>query len=172
MSAKTKVPGWNYDKNGNMSKYVGASMIGLHITGIINKIVDCYIDYEGLFIIHAKEELEDSILFSNKNYQSDYTTDEGHIILYKIPEKYQDDLIKFIDGKYSKLSEELIAALFKYSGLVSNSYLYYAIRKNPALKEELEEYYNCDIPPKAEYLSKPAERNFKSLADFFKNEIE
>jgi hypothetical protein len=172
MSVKQKVPGWNYEKNGNLSMYVGMSMIELPVRVVKDHVIDCYIDYEGLFIIHLKDELQNSSLFSNKHYQSDFTTDQGHIILYKIPDNCQDDLMKFIEGKYSKFSEDFIAKLYKYSGLVPNSYLFYAIRKNEILKQELEEYYDCEIPPKAEYLSKPSERNFKSFKDFFEDEIE
>lgn len=172
MSVSGKPPGWDYEKRGNMSKYIGMSMVGLHVKSIDDKIIDCYIDYEGLLIIHAKQELEDSILFSNKNYQSDYTTDEGHIILYKIPDKYQDDLIRFIEGKYSKFSKEFIGELYNYSGLQHNQILFYTIRKEQIWKDQLEEYYGCEIPGTAELLSKPTERNFKSFSDFFKDEIE
>lgn len=172
MSVTQNAPGWDYEKRRNLSIYVGMSMVGLHVKPMFNKIIDCYIDYEGLLIIHAENELEDPHLFSNKNYQSDYTTEQGHIILYKIPDKYQDDLVKFIQGKYSKFSEELIADLYKYSGLENNQLLFYTIRKQPIWKEQLEEFYGCEIPSTAELLSKPSERNFKSFNEFFTDELE
>ena len=172
MSDKKSPPGWSYEKRKNLSIYVGLGMIEIHEPLIHNKIVDCYFDYKGFFIVHLIEESDEQQLFKNKHYHSDYTTNEGHIILYKIPDYFQKDLLHFIEGRYSKFSDKLRSNMYRYSGLQYHNILFYTITKEELWREELEKYYGCEIPYSSELLSKPADRNFKSLDDFFKDELE
>lgn len=46
-------------------------------------------------------------VFRNENFLENYSLDEFEIMIYKIPEKYKNDLELFKQGKYSEFSKEI-----------------------------------------------------------------
>jgi hypothetical protein len=113
-------------------------------------------------------------------FLEDYDSGYGYVILvYKFPDKYQNELKLFFEGKYSKFSREykslfpeVITVKDEYGYDATNHSLYFHIfEKTQAMKNYLEEKYNVELDADMEYYSIPnMDRETFNIEKFIKQE--
>lgn len=99
-----------------------------------------------LFLILNPDNKFNSLLESVRRI-SFYHDDKGfidkdlHVIVLKLPSKYQNTINKFVEGKYSQLySKSDVVKLFR-----TNSHQYHVLLKSKDLKEQLERDLNIKL---------------------------
>lgn len=101
-------------------------------------------------------------------FKADFDIEGKFAIAFTIPEEYEEDFTKFLDGKYSQMSPEAKEIIKYSSGLRYNipdparpgnvicDDKLLALDRHPQLRANLERSLNCVIPDDVELLSKPS----------------
>ena len=77
------------------------------------------------------------------------------LFVFNVPDKFKDDYVKFIKGKYSRLSPELKENIFKFHGVDPDSSIGQILYKSGKRKLRLEESLKTQLPKNAELLDIP-----------------
>jgi len=163
---------WSYDAKGNIARYIFLPMLNIPLKTYEDKLIDVYVGYKHEIYLYLKEEVFDDKLFKHTQYQSDFITEQGHLIIFTVPPRFKKDYDHFINGRFSKFSSTLFSIIQELSNLSSNNKLLLAIRKADIFKKLIEEQLDCELSDEAEYLEPPIKRNFAIMEDFFKDELE
>jgi hypothetical protein len=147
----------------NKSKFVAES-----------NFVDSFLSLDGKSIY---VKVVDVIFFVSRillheQYEAMWKDTNGkQYIEYTIPDKWHADVQTFIDGKYSKLSEDAKEMIIAYSGLqyrkrresdnvpITDIRLL-SLERSSVVRDLWEEHYNVYLTADAELLSKPDKRSF------------
>lgn len=107
------------------------------------------------------------LLENHANYRFDFEHEGEILVVFEIPEKYYATVAKFMDGKYSKFSDDVKTIIKNRAGLRWNVPLeggktvcakeLLALDKDKALRDKLEEQLQVRIPNDAELMSVPNE---------------
>lgn len=107
----------------NKSRYFVLPVLGVNINSFTH-LVNVYIgDYthpeyvDCLFVLYNKQE---DRLKSIDNYKDSYEIDGKYMYVYEIPDKYLEDVKKFINGDYSQFSPEYKTKIVKHVPLSTN----------------------------------------------------
>jgi len=164
---------WNYSKTGTIATYVFMPILKLHVKKYEDTLIDVYCSFKDEIYLLFKQEQTNSELLKHPYYKTDFTLDnDEHLIVYTIPKEHHQNYLFFMSGSYSKFTPELKALIETYSGLKSNNILICAINKREVLKKVLQKELNCVIDDDQELMSAPSNENYRSLEDFFKEELE
>jgi hypothetical protein len=75
--------------------------------------------------------------------------------MFKIPLKFNADVLSFVEGRYSKFSKALIDRIRRFHGTESSKPMLEIIRKDKDLKANMERYLGMELPATSELASKP-----------------
>lgn len=75
--------------------------------------------------------------------------------IFKIPLKFNEDVVSFIEGKYSKFSKALINHIRRFHGAEGSKPLLDIIKRSKSLRRNLEDYLGLELPANSELASKP-----------------
>ena len=116
-------------------------MFDINFKSISDHFNNCYLSYNSLsfdlpiLILNLNKKIELNI---DKNIIIDEIEDvDNYIFILKIPEDFYNDYELLLNGKYSKISKELLKRIENYWG--KNSQPYKVIIKDPSRKQWLEE---------------------------------
>lgn len=136
----------------NKSVYFLLPMIGLSVgvnmsalAGLINTYIGVHGDKMN-FTIYILMKNYNSKVKSIKGFVREFEVVEGVMYEIKIPEKYEEDYLKFIAGKYSELSNDYKAQIY---GLLTKPYrdtnVYKVLNKAADAKKILEDRIGMSI---------------------------
>jgi hypothetical protein len=81
---------------------------------------------------------------------------KNHVVyIFLIPPGFAEDIVSFIEGKYSKFSKALRKQIQKFHGTDDSKPLYEIITRNKLLKKDMEKYLGVKLPANSELASKP-----------------
>ena len=75
--------------------------------------------------------------------------------IFKIPLDFKEDVVSFVEGKYSKFSEALKGRIRKFHGNENSKPMIDVINQNKSLRKEIEKYLGMRLPDDSELASKP-----------------
>lgn len=108
-----------------------------------------------IFVNTSKyDDLLTKVEYFNQYYQlEDYT----YMFVYDIPEEFEEDYIKFYDGKYSLLSDRAKELICSFSPVrpMQNSMVYKVLFRTKDQRERIEELIGETLHPDAEVCSIP-----------------
>lgn len=131
------------------------------------RLLNCYVEDNYKFLrLKYRFSTIDSFIELDRNlkthplYRSSVQYDIYSIIyIFRIPDRFQEDVIKVLDGKYSKLSPALKKAIIKSASSFQADFFNRVLSRDEELKKHLEKDLNVTIPNDIELDSKP----FKQL---------
>lgn len=101
-------------------------------------------------------KLLESIIFENKNFIKTYEpNNQFTIYIFEIPKQYHQDIQRFLEGKYSQISQNGKKAIVKFHELKERSSLVQILTKDSKLREQLEEDLGVPIPESMDLLDTP-----------------
>lgn len=107
---------------------------------------------KALFVVYSPNNEFNSILNKYRKfigYLADYDYNEYHVIVFRLPSKYNNAIHYFLNGEYSKLYDpEDIEKLF-------TSNIKGILKKDPVYRKRLEEFLDVTINDNAELDDKP-----------------
>ena len=77
------------------------------------------------------------------------------LYLFEVPKYYQEDFNKFLEGRYSEMTEDYKLKILDFHGVDFDSSIGHILFKDEARKQELEELLDIDLPEDAELYSIP-----------------
>lgn len=156
------------ERSVNLCTYYLLPLIGLnrHTFGKPENFINCYIADDRKHLVVELTEFPLS-LENHANYKFDFEHEGAILVVFEMPVQYLPTVIKFMEGKYSKFSDEVKSIIKKKSGLRWNVPLeggktvsakeLLALDRDRVLREKLEEQLNIHIPIDAELMSSPYE---------------
>jgi len=79
-----------------------------------------------------------------------------HVVYtFKIPLQFKEDVVSFVEGKYSKFSKALKGRIRKFYGRQDSEPMIDVIDRNTDLKEQMEKYIGINLPEDSELASRP-----------------
>jgi hypothetical protein len=143
-------------------------------------IVNAYLTTDGKKIIMqviSKQLLSIVVGPMHPNYVGEYTAENTHLFVYSIEEKWAEDVKMFMQGKFSKFSNEALEEIYLRSGLeyqkivdggkvVTDARLL-ALTRHPALQKAWEDYLGMPLHEDAELLSTPCDAEYLDWNEFF-----
>lgn len=79
-----------------------------------------------------------------------------HVVyIFKIPLKFNEDVVSFVEGKYSKFSKALKGRIKKFYGRQDSEPMIDVIERNKDLREQMGKYLGWELPKDSELASKP-----------------
>jgi hypothetical protein len=79
-----------------------------------------------------------------------------HVVyIFKIPLEFKEDVLSFVEGKYSKFSKALKGRIQQFYGREESKPMIDIIGQNKDLKIQMEKYLGVDLPANSELASKP-----------------
>lgn len=129
----------------NKSLHFVAPMIGISYSFYRYNLINCYLndklnrpnlDIYHVFLLVKKE---DDALERLRPFVEYYKVDEGYMYVFKVPDQYEEDYLKFILGKYSEFSnsyKKRIITLLPTPYTKSN--VFKVISKSEEAKEQIE----------------------------------
>lgn len=134
---------------------------------LLDNLINTYIKYEDknyVLILEIKKDNLSDKFFEYYEYLPNFVksfdyNENSKIILLTIPSDIKEDYDKFIEGKYSKISEESKAKIIKFTSIHFPLDLHDTIGKvvyrDPELEKQWIEYLNIvEIPDNVELSSK------------------
>ena len=101
------------------------------------------------------KEFEDSML-KEKLCVKHIDYDPYHVMyLFRIPDKFRDDIHFFLDGKYSMFSDTLKSSIFRFYGSSTETIIFQVIHKSKQLRELIERDLHVKLDEDMELASKP-----------------
>jgi hypothetical protein len=120
--------------------------------------INGFVTVNGKIAIHLKAINEDC--HKHPNYLTDFTYNEGVLVLYSCPYEFEADLLQFMASKYSRMSDEAKQLIYEHSGLsvdfpnrhncLVSSRLIQAIRRDERLRDHINKEYNTELGPEDE----------------------
>jgi hypothetical protein len=87
-------------------------------------------------------------------YRGSYDPDKYTTMFYfHVPEKYYNNYLLFLNGKYSQLDQDLKQRILRFHNAGFNSDLYKVLYRDPERKKEIEERIGQSLPDDAEVAS-------------------
>lgn len=141
----------------NKSAYFLPQLLGLNhlLAGFKNSYIgdveDEDNDFNHLYILMDDDTAsldlhEDTVLMRQ--------TEDGRLYKIKVNDKYVDDIIKFYNGKYSKISEDAKQLMINYCGVLpENSLCYNVLYKTKRRKAFIEDAIGQELEKDMEYMS-------------------
>jgi len=99
--------------------------------------------------------LEDSMKKLKSYIKTEDPTKSTVLYLFKVPRRYQKDFDKFLEGKYSEMTENYKYKIMNFHGVDDESSIGQILFKDPYRKEELENLLDMELPKDAELYSIP-----------------
>ena len=94
--------------------------------------------------------MKDTLCVSHEEY------DPYHVIyVFNIPEKHHEDVKHFLNGAYSKFSEALKRAIWKFYGQQDGTMVMSVVSRSKDLRREMEKLLGTKLAKEAELASKP-----------------
>lgn len=128
-------------------------MFDINFKTIKDDFCNCYLSYNNfeydfpvIFLV-----LKTRIPIINSYFIEEHEDLENYIYVLKIPDNFQEDYEKLLQGKYSKVSKLLLDNITKMWGF--NSQPVKVIKKEESRKKWLEEYIGQKLPEDAELMS-------------------
>jgi len=138
--------------------------IGDTVKGIDNKILLLYRFHSDPVFLSFEAELENHPLFIER-----YEVDKLHtMFVFKVPDKFEDDYNKIINGDYSKISAETKKHILDFHNLGQTSDTAGILYKTEKKRLMIEENLNDGIP-RSRWIRIPLD---VELLDTFNSEIE
>jgi hypothetical protein len=149
-----------------------------HKFGEGGKFVNSYVSEDNQHVIVESTHPFTTIILHHQNYLTSFESDGHYFGVFKVPEYYKEDVVKFRKGQYSKFTESAKDLIRKKSGLTykaagangkyTTSLELLALDKNPVLKRHWEEMLSNKgsmvvLDDDAELFSIPNENNFYTL---------
>lgn len=147
----------------NKSCYFIIPFLGVSYN-FFNPIINCYLGdntnkpdltFKKIFI-HVKNYDIDftKLMYFNHSYKLE---DNTYMLVYDIPEQFEDDYIKFCDGQYSKFSQLAKDLICDKSGIrpVIDSLVYKVMYKTKDQKNLIEELIGQKLKDEYEVYSRP-----------------
>jgi hypothetical protein len=79
-----------------------------------------------------------------------------HVVyIFKIPLQFKEDVLSFVEGKYSKFSKALKGRIQKFYGREDSKPMIDVINRSKDLKKKLEDYLELPLPVNSELASRP-----------------
>ena len=75
--------------------------------------------------------------------------------IFRIPSEFKEDVLSFVEGKYSKFSKVLKGRIRRFHGNEGSKPMINVIDQNKDLKKEIEKYLGMELPENSELASKP-----------------
>lgn len=140
----------------NKSRHFLPQLIGLNQfeLGFIN----CYIanltdelDFNHIYILMDKNCCQ---LDLHPETVDKKETNDGNLYKIRIEDKYERDLVKFYEGRYSEISDDAKQLMVNFSGLMpEDSLCYNVLYKTKQRKEFIEDVIGMELPEGQEYMS-------------------
>ena len=108
-----------------------------------------------LYKYDAKFSEYEAYLESHDLFIEKYDVGNEVMFIFKIPEEHMSDYYKFLEGKYSELSNNLKTKIHTFWKLNKTNKVSMVLRKAPALRKSLENSLEVQIPENAELSSIP-----------------
>ena len=146
---------------------------GLFLLPVLNKTavqlkfgsyyVNCYLDHTHEYLC-LKYRFTGTMTY--KTFEKYMITDplcvshlehgKYHVIyIFKIPSGFKEDVLSFVEGKYSKFSKALKGRIKKFYGREDSKSMMDIINQDAILKTQMEKYLNMKLPVNSELASKP-----------------
>lgn len=93
------------------------------------------------------------------NFVADYDLPSGEVMfVFRVPDRYHQDLIHFKNGKYSNISKDYVIRLFR-----PGDFRYQICQRSPEQRRKLESELNVALGPDSELdsIPKPEEEIFR-----------
>jgi hypothetical protein len=171
----------------NIANYYVLPLLKLNKTsfGGRDNFVNSYITQNEEIVVEVKDKtlVPEENFIDNSEYMGDFDYNGSTIIVFNQPSEYRADILKFVQGKYSEMSNKAKESIILYSGLpynlvrkdlplkpngkypVDTSRYILALSKNPALRKLVETEIGQSLPPNAELITKPDMNNFYPLPE-------
>lgn len=170
----------------NIANYYLLPLLGLGKASFKkDNLINTYLCSDQRIAVEVMDKtlIPESIFIDNPLYDGDFEGLTTTFIIYRVPEDFLPDVLKFAQGKYSEMSVKAKEHIIKYSGLSYNeprmdlpkrsngqyqmqtSKYILALSKDPALKQNIERILHVKLPPEAELISKPSMNNFYPLQE-------
>lgn len=107
-----------------------------------------YQDLSGSFA-RLENNLKSSPLFKDMYDPDRYTS----MFYFRVPERWYDDYLMFLDSKYSLISEGLKRKILKFYNLGPQSQVYKVLYRDAQRRKEIEDELDVELPPNAEVAS-------------------
>lgn len=135
-------------------------MLG-HNQDFFYSLINCYLgdsskpeyNFRRIFL---RNKYKDDKLRAILHYESEYKLDDSYMYVYLIPDEFQEDYMKFCDGKYSEFSQAYKDQICRLLGKKEyhHSQIYKIIYKTLDRKQRIEELVGQSIGNQ-EVCSKP-----------------
>lgn len=123
--------------------------------------INCYTTVNGKIAVLLKPSATISeIAYNHPNYLTDFTYKDNLMLLYSCPKEFEDDLVQFMSSKFSRMSDEAKALIFKFSGLSIDfpnkhgipvsSRLIQVLRRDGHLRDFINKEFNTELGPEDE----------------------
>lgn len=157
----------------NKSVYFILPLAGLNkfSFGEEDNFLNSYVSYNGKIVVVIKCKVTAGNYMEHTSYVTDFDVEiaegiNGTAIVYNVPEQFEQDMAKFLDGKYSKMSLLAKNVIYEKSTLpyrlpipasvnVNTHKLLLVLDKNQALKKWMEKVLSLTIFEEQELLEKP-----------------
>lgn len=158
----------------NKAVYFLLPLLGLNkfSYGDGDNFLNAYVTYNGEVVAVVKDTEKAGAFTEHEGYLTDFDVDitegvSGTAIVYKLPAEFHDDFAKFLDGKYSEMSQKAKDTIYKHSGLpyknttpgqntVNTHKLLLVLDRHEVLRKWMETTLMMEIPAGQELLDKPS----------------
>ena len=129
-----------------------------------SNFINCFVTSQNHVAVKVESlDRTPSSLFKSPYYFTDFDTDEGSFLVFRVAKSYVEDVLRFRNGKYSQFSDSAKSRISIFTGLSDKTRLIRVLSKDKILKKELEEKYNIRLSDNDEVKSMPHDENFITL---------
>lgn len=141
--------------------------------GAPERFINSYVSEDSLHVVVECTHPCSLVISNHANFKFEFKREEKHLAVFEVPIYYKEDVIKFKEGKYSKLSDSAKTLIRKKSGLTykvpipgggfKSALELLALDKDKELKLYWEKRIGEKLPEEAELQSIPGEDNYYTL---------
>ncbi len=144
----------------NYATYLGLPLIGVSRFNFGEDFVNSYFTINGQIAIELREMIPPYSITKLPLPATIMYYDDRKFLVFKVPNKFEGDIIHLLNSKYSLISDEALDAIENYSGLhfnfrtkegdVVTHRLVRAIRRDDELRMQISEFLDAPIAIDAE----------------------
>ena len=129
-----------------------------------SNFINCFVTEQNHVAVKVESlEALPSKLYKSPYYFTDFDTEDGAYIIFRVAKSYIEDVVKFRNGKYSLFSAAAKSRISIFTGLSDKTRLIRVLSRDKILKKELEEKYGIKLSNNDEVKSMPHDENFITL---------
>ena len=126
-----------------------------------SNFINCYVTDQNYVAVKVQSLHPLSTkLYNSPYYFTDFDTEDGSFIIFRVSKSYLDDVVKFREGKYSQFSTAAKSRISIFTGLSDKTRLIRVLSRDKILKKELEDTYDIKLSDTDEVKSMPHDENF------------